>query len=126
MLLAIDTSTSQTSIALFRDAVLAEASWQAGQQQTRELLPEIQHLLGLVGAKVKDLTAIGVALGPGGFNGLRVGLATAKAIAAADGLPIVGIETPRADAYQFRLTFRPIRPLSDAGRGEVATAEAAA
>lgn len=121
MLLAIDTSTSQASIALYRDAVLAEASWLAGREQTRELLPEIQHLLRLVGGKVRDLTAIGVALGPGGFNGLRVGLATAKAIAAADGLPIVGIETPRADAYQHRLTFRPIRPLYDAGRGEVAT-----
>ena len=121
MLLAIDTSTSQASIALFHDTVLAESSWQAGREQTRDLLPEIQHLLALVGAKVNDLTALGVALGPGGFNGLRVGLATAKAIATADGLPIVGIETPRADAYQHRLTFRPIRPLYDAGRGEVAT-----
>ena len=121
MLLAIDTSTSQASIAIYRDALLAEASWKVGHDQTRDLLPEVQHLLRLTGLAVKDLTAIGVALGPGGFNGLRVGLATAKAIVAANGLAIVGIDTPRADAYQFHLTFRPIRPIYDAGRGEIAT-----
>jgi len=121
MLLAIDTSTSQASIAIYRDAVLAEASWVAGHDQTRDLLPEVQHLLRLTGLTVKDLTAVGVALGPGGFNGLRVGLATAKAIVAARGLVIVGIDTPRVDAYQFHLTYRPIRPIYDAGRGEVAT-----
>lgn len=122
MLLAIDTSTAIASVSLYREGVLAEVTWEAGQDHTRELLPEIQAMLGRLGRSPRELTGLGVALGPGSFNGLRVGIATAKAMAISLDLPIVGIETPRALAYQFRLTFRPVRPLFSAGLGEVATA----
>ena len=121
MLLAIDTATAIASVSLYQDGVLAETTWVAGQDHTRELLPQIERLLSLVGRATTDLSAIGVGLGPGSFNGLRVGIATAKSMSVALGVPIVGIESPRALAYQFRLTFRPIRPLSNAGLGEVAT-----
>ncbi|MGH2459657.1 MAG: tRNA (adenosine(37)-N6)-threonylcarbamoyltransferase complex dimerization subunit type 1 TsaB [Chloroflexota bacterium] len=122
MLLAIDTATPVASISLYRDRVLGELTWYAGQDHTRELLPQTERLLSLVGSTTSELSAIGVGLGPGSFNGLRVGIATAKAMSLSLGIPIVGIESPRALAYQFRLTFRPIRPLANAGLGEVATA----
>lgn len=121
MLLAIDTATAVASVSLYQDRVLAETTWIAGQDHTRELLPQVERILLLTGCTTADLTAVGVGLGPGSFNGLRVGIATAKSVSLALGIPIVGIETPRALAYQFRLTFRPIRPLSNAGLGEVAT-----
>jgi tRNA threonylcarbamoyladenosine biosynthesis protein TsaB len=121
MLLAIDTSTAQASVALYQDAVLAETTWHAGMDHTRHLLPQIQALLNVLGRSIDAVTALGVGLGPGSFNGLRVGIATAKAIAEARGLPIVGVDTLQAMAYQFRTIDRPIRPLFDAARGEVAT-----
>lgn len=121
MLLAIDTSTRVASIALFDRRVLVETTWIAGAEHSRQLLPQIDTALSTLGKTVADVTAIGVAIGPGSFNGLRVGVATAKAICLGRGIPIVGIETLRATAYAFRLTNRPTRPLYDAGRGEVAT-----
>lgn len=121
MLLAIDTSSARASVALFDGRVLAELTWLAGAGHTRQLLPRVQDLLATAGRSTRDLSAIGVALGPGSFNGLRVGIATAKAIGIALGLPIVGVETLRATAFQFRLTYRPTRPLYDAGRTDVAT-----
>jgi tRNA threonylcarbamoyladenosine biosynthesis protein TsaB len=122
MLLAIDTSTAVASVALYDDRVLAESTWIAGQDHSRQLLPRIEALLTSVERTVDDVTVLGVAVGPGSFNGLRVGIATAKAFAAATGRPIVGVQTLQAMAYQFRTTFRPVRPLFPAGRDEVATA----
>src|SRR5262249_88991 len=113
VLLAIDTSTALASVALYDGRVLAEATSIAGQDHSRQLLPRIEDLLGAVQRSKSDLTALGVALGPGSFNGLRVGIATAKALAFARGLPIVGIETLRVTAYPFRRAGRPIRPLYD-------------
>lgn len=121
MLLGIDTSTALATVALYDDRVLAEITWRAGQDHSRQLLPRIDDLFEASGRPRDDLSAVGVAVGPGSFNGLRVGIATAKAIALGRGLPIVGVDTLRAAAYQFRSTFRPVRPLYDAGRGEVAT-----
>lgn len=121
MLLAIDTATTISSVSLYQDAVVAESTWPAGRDHTRELLPEVERLLGLSGKSTKDLSAVGVSLGPGSYNGLRVGIASAKAICLTLGIPIIGIDTPRAMAYQFRLTFRPVRPLYNAGLGEIAT-----
>ena len=121
MLLAIDTATANASIALYQDAVLGETTWNVGQDHTRDLLPRVHDLLTVCGRSMRDVEAVGVGLGPGSFNGLRVGLATAKAMCLALSIPIVGIETPRALAYQFRLTNRPVRTLSNAGLGEVAT-----
>jgi tRNA threonylcarbamoyladenosine biosynthesis protein TsaB len=121
VLLAIDTSTAVASVALYDGRVLAEATWIAGADHSRQLLPRVADLLHAAGRTRADLTALGVAVGPGSFNGLRVGIATAKAIAEARGLPIAGVDTLLTAAYPFRATGRPIRPLYDAGRGEVAT-----
>ena len=121
MLLAIDTATSFASIALFDDRVLAELTWQAAQEHSRQLLPEVQHLLRLVGRTTQDISAVAVTLGPGSFNGLRVGIASAKAICLALAIPVIGVDTLELTAFPFRYVDRPIRPLYDAGRGDVAT-----
>ena len=121
MLLAIDTSTAVASVALYDEKVLFEATWLAGQNHSRQLLPRVADGLKSIGRAVSDIAAVGIAIGPGRFNGLRVGISTAKAICLANDLPIIGIETLRCAAYPFQHTGRPIRPLYPAGRDELAT-----
>jgi tRNA threonylcarbamoyladenosine biosynthesis protein TsaB len=96
-LLAIDTATSQAVVALERTgAPPAIASWPAGQRHGEELLAAIERLLAGAGVEPGALGGIVVGTGPGAFTGLRVGLATAKGLAHALGLPIVGIATATA------------------------------
>ena len=97
MLLALDTSTRFAGIALYTDApdrgLVAETNWHAGMQHTVSLMPHVSQMLDAQDIRVTDLTAIAVALGPGSFTGLRVGLAAAKGLALATGAPLIGIPT---------------------------------
>ena len=121
MQLAIDTSTDTASLALVRDdEVLAELTWRSGQNHTTELLPNVKSLLK--GNDIKDIEAVIVAVGPGSFNGLRVGVSAAKGLAYSLDIPIVGVSTLEADAYQHAGTGLPVCPVQNAGRGEVAVA----
>lgn len=120
--LAIDTSTRGTSVALYRDGLVAEYNWQTRDQQTRELIPVIDTLLTREQIDVKALSGVAVALGPGSFNGLRVGVSTAKALALSLNLDLAGIGTLEASAYQYAgLPFQ-VRPVLNAGRGQINTA----
>jgi len=121
--LAIDTSTGIAGIALVQDSqVLAELTWRCGQNHTVELLPHLTNLLNQTGVNLQSVTGIIVAKGPGSFNGLRVGISTAKGLAFSLGIPIVGISTLEAEAYQHAATGLPICPIHNAGRSEIATA----
>ncbi len=123
MQLAIDTSTDTAGLALVSDAeLLFEMSWRCGRNHTRQLLPNLAHLLHLTGVATSALTAIVVARGPGSFNGLRVGVSAAKGLAFALDIPIVGISTLEAAACQYAATGLPVTAVFSAGRGEIATA----
>lgn len=123
MELAIDTATEIASIALScAGEVQAEMSWHAGQNHTVELIPNLIHLLNQAKIELKGIDAIIVAKGPGSFNGLRVGVGTAKGLAFALGIPLVGIGTLETEAFPYAKTGLPICPVQDAGRGEIATA----
>ena len=123
MLLAIDTSTDTTSLALLRDGKgLTELTWHCEQNHSVELLPHLVELLNKDKADLQSIDGIIVARGPGSFNALRVGVSTAKGLAFSLGIPIVGISTLEAEAYQHHETDLPICPISNAGRGEIATA----
>jgi len=98
MLLAIDTTTSMASLALYDMAesrLLAEMTWQARRHHTRDLLAAAQQLLTFMDASAADLTALAVTTGPGSYSGVRVGISTVKGIAL--GLPqearVIGIPT---------------------------------
>lgn len=123
MQLAIDTSTDNASLALVQDdEVLAELTWRCGQNHATQLLPRLNHLLNQAGLSLQSFSCIIVARGPGSFNGLRVGISTAKGLAFSLGIPLVGISTLEVEAYQHASTGLPICPVFNAGRGEIATA----
>ena len=123
MQLAIDTSTDTASLALVQDGeVLAESTWRCEQNHTVELLPHLAHLLGETKVSLQSISCVIVAKGPGSFNGLRVGISTAKGLAFSLGIPIIGISSLEAEAYRHAETGLPICPIFNAGRGEIATA----
>jgi tRNA threonylcarbamoyl adenosine modification protein YeaZ len=123
MELAIDTSTDFASIALSQEGeTMAELTWHSKQNHTVELVPNIVYLLNQAKIEAKSLGTIFVAKGPGSFNGLRVGVSTAKGLAFALNIPLVGISTLEVEAYPFAFTQLPIYPIHNAGRGEIATA----
>ena len=123
MQLAIDTSTDTASLALIKDNdILAELTWRCGQNHATQLLPNLNYLLEQSELSLQSVNSIIVAIGPGSFNGLRVGISTAKGLVFSLGVPLVGISTLEVEAYQHAGTGLPICPIFNAGRGEIATA----
>jgi tRNA threonylcarbamoyl adenosine modification protein YeaZ len=123
MLLAIDSSTDTAGLALVaKGELLFEITWLCGRNHTRQLLPNLARLFHQTGVATSALAGIVVALGPGSFNGLRVGVNTAKGLAFALDIPIVGVGSLEATAYQYAATGLPVTAIFGAGRGEIATA----
>jgi len=123
MLLAIDTSTDSAGLALAQDGkTLAEATWRCVQNHSVELLPHLTQLLQEAKAELKSVSCVLVAKGPGSFNGLRVGLSTAKGLAFSLDIPIIGVSSLELEARQHAETDLPICPVFNAGRGDIATA----
>src|SRR5688572_12718203 len=100
MLLALDTSTTWASVALFdgRD-VLAEETWHAQRRHGDELFPTIERILARAGATLAGVTRVAVATGPGSFTGLRVAIAAAQGLARGVGAALVGVSTLDVLAY---------------------------
>lgn len=120
MLLSIDTSTAYASIAVSQDdELLAELTWRVESRHSAELLTRVDGLLRAQGLTPASLDAIAVALGPGSFNGVRAGVATAKGLALALEVPLAGVPTLDVVAWGARLAPVEVWALLDAGRGEV-------
>ena len=123
MLLAVDTSTRWTGLALYNGVyVLGEMIWQSQNTHTVEVAPAIQELLQRAGAKTGDLRGIGVAIGPGSFTSLRIGLSLAKGLALACRIPVVGIPTLDVLAAAQPARDLPMAAVLQAGRGRLAVA----
>jgi tRNA threonylcarbamoyladenosine biosynthesis protein TsaB len=121
MLLAVDTSTAQVGLALYDGGrVLAEFSWRSSQRHTVELAPAIADLLTRCGVTMDDIHVLGVALGPGSFTSLRVGLALVKGLALSRHIPLVGIPTLDILAWAQPAGRHPLLCAIQAGRGRFA------
>jgi len=121
MLLAVDTSTRMIGVALYDGSqVLSEMIWQSKNHHTIELAPAVAQSLARVGAAPADLQALGVALGPGSFTGLRIGLALAKGLALGRRLPLVGIPTLDVLAAAQPISRLPLVAVIEAGRKRLA------
>lgn len=91
LVLALDTSTS-ISVGLARGTeVLARKENADRMQQVEQLMPVVSEVLESAQVTVADLTAIAIGLGPGPFTGLRVGIATARVLAAVSGIRMHGV-----------------------------------
>ncbi len=119
-MLAIDTATAQVSVA-FGDqgAVLGEVRLTGGRRHAEQLAPAIDYLRRELDLELGHLAAIAVGTGPGLFTGLRVGVTTAKVMAQALRIPVVGIPSLDLVAYPLRHTDRMIVAVLDARRREV-------
>jgi tRNA threonylcarbamoyladenosine biosynthesis protein TsaB len=125
LLLAIDTCTSQTSIALRNEErILGEHTWRNDRQHTSATAERIRQMLAQHGATGADVKVVAAALGPGSFTGVRVGLAIAKGMAAANGAALIGVsafdilaaaQMPRMSPFAL-----PILAVVEAGRERVA------
>jgi tRNA threonylcarbamoyladenosine biosynthesis protein TsaB len=126
MILALETATSACSVAVATadGLVLAETVAAAGPAHTRRLLADTHHALSMAGADLADIDAVIVGLGPGTFTGLRIGIATARALAQATGAALRGVPTLATLALALAegdaaAKARALVPLIDGKRGEV-------
>jgi tRNA threonylcarbamoyladenosine biosynthesis protein TsaB len=122
LLLALDTSTSTASVALFDgQRVVSETTWLAGREHSTRLLVEVEAALERVGRTASELTGLVVARGPGSFTGVRVALSVAKGIAAGLSLPLWGVSSLDVLAHAGGKVDLPVRAVLEAGRGRYAT-----
>lgn len=121
MLLAIDTSTAQVGLALYDGAqVFGEMTWTTRQHHTTELAPALSGLLSRCGVSMDMVGALGVAVGPGSFTSLRVGLSLVKGIALARHVPVIGIPTLDITAVAQPIGRLPLMVVIQAGRKRIA------
>ncbi|HSO27286.1 MAG TPA: tRNA (adenosine(37)-N6)-threonylcarbamoyltransferase complex dimerization subunit type 1 TsaB [Anaerolineales bacterium] len=121
MLLALDTSTRTIGIALYdSEELLAETVWRSHNYHTRELAPAVQDLMAKSDVTIDQLQAAAVALGPGSFTGLRIGLAFAKGLALVRRIPLIGIPTLDIVAQAQPVVDFPLVSVLRAGRGRLA------
>jgi len=124
MILAVNTSTIQPSAALMEEngTLLAEYFITPGSKNLRGFMPAIHSMLTISESDFHYIKALIVAIGPGSFTGLRIGLSAAKGMAQGLQIPIIGISSLEAMANQLPHTTYPICPIIDSGKGNVFTA----
>ena len=123
MLLALDTSTRYASVALAdEDRVVDSRTWHTTFSHTTQLMPAVALLLDGSGLAAAELEGVAVALGPGGFSALRVGISVAKGLALVAKTPIVGVGSLDLEAHQYLNSGVQVCALLEAGRQECATA----
>ncbi len=121
MLLAVDTSTQWMGLALYDGVqVPGEMLWRTHSHHTVELAPALEDLFARTGTQPADLEALGVAIGPGSFTSLRIGLALIKGLALALHLPVVGVPTLDVLMASQPLQNIPAAALLEVGRGRLA------
>jgi len=120
--ISIDSSLAVGSVAAISEGTVAEAQLPTGEH-ARRLAAVIDALAASRGWSLRETELIAVVRGPGSFTGLRVGLATAKAIAWATGAAVIGVSgfelIARASAWQTGRAHSDMHVAYDAGRGDV-------
>lgn len=120
-ILALDTSTMMASCAVMdEERVLGEFSLSQEMSHSESLVPMIDEILVGLNLKISDIDLYAVAIGPGSFTGLRIGVATVKAFAHMFDKPIIGVST--LEGLAFNLPYNDIVvPMIDARRNRVYT-----
>ena len=120
LILGMDTSTAQVAVAVGGEAgVLAEVRLTGGRRHAEQLAPAVEYVLREAGVDVRDVDAFALGIGPGLFTGLRVGLTTAKVMAASLGRPVVPVSSLELVALPVRHVTGVVVAVTDARRSEV-------
>lgn len=121
IILAVDTTTFSGSVALLdKSKLLAEVNIDSFSTYSERLLPSIHFLLETNKLDMKKIDAFAVAVGPGSFTGIRIGLSTIKSLSYASGKSVAPVSTLKALAFKLRHPQgRLICPILDAKKGEV-------
>ena len=123
IILGIETSTQQVGCALGGvEGLLGSFHAAHGRRHAETLVPAIEFVCTSIGVSLQQVSIVAVDIGPGLFTGLRVGVATAKSLATALRVPMIGLSSLDLLAHQVRWTSRLIVPVIDAKRGEVFSA----
>src|SRR5512143_3090918 len=102
MLLAIDTATAFAGIALLDAAGPRDAlQWHTERNHTVELVPHVVEMLARNNVAARDVRAIAVAIGPGSYTGLRIGLSVAKGYCFVSGAALIGVPTLDISAQAY-------------------------
>jgi len=121
LILAIDTTTFAGSAALLeKTKLLSEVNIDSFSTYSERLLPSIHFLIETHKISLKEINAFAIAVGPGSFTGIRIGLSTIKSFSYASGKPIAPVSTLKALALKLHQTqSRLLCPLLDAKKGEI-------
>ena len=120
VVLALETATRRLSIALMGPSgCIAEVNDDSERIHSERLLPAVDSMFKEVGIGLQDLAGVALAIGPGSFTGLRIGLATVKGLTFGSSLPIVGVSTLSGLAAAIESERLPRGAILDAQRGEV-------
>ena len=120
LILGIETATAAVGCAIGgHEGVLAMAQSARGRRHAESLTPQIQFICNQAQIELSEISVIAVDLGPGLFTGLRVGVATAKSLAHALRVPMIGVPSLDLLAFPVRYTSRLIAAAIDARRGEL-------
>ena len=119
-ILGIDTSSMAASVAVIEDnKLICEYTINTKKTHSQKLMPMIENMLSLGDLNVRELDAIAVCEGPGSFTGLRIGMATAKAIAHVNDIPVIGVNSLEVLAANMNLCDKKICSILDAQRNQV-------
>jgi len=121
LILAVDTTTFAGSVALLKKKnLLTEVNLESPLTHSEKLLPAIHFVLQANRLDIKDIEGFALAVGPGSFTGIRIGLSTIKSFAYASEKPIAPVSTLKALALKLQYPKnRLVSPLLDAKKGEI-------
>lgn len=122
MLVAIDTSSDTSGIALWDDSgLIAQTQWQSGRRHSEQVLAQLDALCRLCDLPPSRITQVAVSCGPGSWSGIRVGISIAKGLAIANDIPVVAVSALDVLAWPWR-GIAPVSCALPIGRGRVALA----
>lgn len=120
LVLGIETSTKTGSVAVASEKeIIAQYSLNIEVTHSERLMSTVDRVLKDTGIAVSALGGFAVAIGPGSFTGLRIGLAAVKGLALATGKPVAAVPTLEALAWNLPYAAHPVCPLLDARKNEV-------
>ncbi|CAH2211926.1 tRNA (adenosine(37)-N6)-threonylcarbamoyltransferase complex dimerization subunit type 1 TsaB [Tepidibacter aestuarii] len=120
--LGIDTSSKAASVAIMEDdKLISEYTINNNKTHSQKLMPIIENMFKLNEISADNIDLVSVCIGPGSFTGLRIGVATAKAIAHVRDIPVVVVNSLEALAFNMSMTNKTVCPMIDAQKKQVYT-----